>query len=114
MILMLAEKLRLRRLELNLTQEEVAKRLNLTKQAIQKYESGTVTNLPLKRVEELAVVLQTTPAYLLGWDEEMLAIPKWNDEQAVENYNLFMSLPPEKKAEALHYLRYLAGLKADD
>lgn len=54
--------------ELNLTQDELAKLLNTTKQTISKYEKGIVTNIPSDRIEELAKILHSTPEYILGWN----------------------------------------------
>lgn len=53
----------------NLTQEELAKFLKTTKQTISKYEKGIVTNIPSNRIEEMAKVLDTTPEYILGWEQ---------------------------------------------
>ncbi|WP_243133292.1 helix-turn-helix domain-containing protein [Thermoclostridium caenicola] len=52
-----------------LTQEELAKHINSTKQTIYKYENNIITNIPSDKIEKIAEVLQTTPAYLMGWDE---------------------------------------------
>jgi transcriptional regulator with XRE-family HTH domain len=65
----IGEKIRFLRNKNNLSQEELAKALNTTKQAIYKYESGIVTNIPLDKIETLSNVLCTTPAYLMGWKE---------------------------------------------
>ena len=61
---------RIRRLreQKGLTQEELAKLLNTTKQTIHKYEKGIVTNIPSDRVEALAEVLDSKPEYILGWE----------------------------------------------
>ncbi len=64
------ERLRLLRLSKKITQTELANKLNTTKQTISKYEKGIVTNIPSDRVEELARILETTPEYILGWDED--------------------------------------------
>lgn len=53
----------------NMTQEELAKKLNTTKQTISKYEKDIVTNIPSDRIEELSIVLNTTPEYILGWEK---------------------------------------------
>ena len=53
----------------NMTQEELAKKLNTTKQTISKYEKDIVTNIPSDRIEALSVVLNTTPEYILGWEK---------------------------------------------
>ena len=52
-----------------LTQEEMAKLLNTTKQTISKYEKGIVTNIPSDKIEAMAKVLNSTPEYILGWEQ---------------------------------------------
>lgn len=51
-----------------ISQDEMAKLLNTTKQTISKYENGVVSNIPSDRIEAMAVLLNTTPEYILGWD----------------------------------------------
>ena len=53
----------------NMTQEELAKKLNTTKQTISKYEKDIVTNIPSDRIEALSMVLNSTPEYILGWEK---------------------------------------------
>lgn len=65
-----AERIKRLRKEKGITQAELADRLNTTKQTISKYEKGIVTNIPSDRVEALARILETTPEYILGWDQE--------------------------------------------
>lgn len=52
-----------------ISQEEMAKLLKTTKQTISKYENGVVSNIPSDRIEAMAVLLDTTPEYILGWDK---------------------------------------------
>lgn len=52
-----------------MTQEELAKKLNTTKQTISKYEKDIVTNIPSDRIEALSKVLNSTPEYILGWEK---------------------------------------------
>lgn len=58
------------RLEKNLTQEDVAKMVGVAIQTIYKYENGIVTNIPSDKIENIAKALETTPAYLMGWEQE--------------------------------------------
>ena len=51
------------------SQEYVAKAIGTTKQAIYKYESGIVTNIPTDKISKMASLFGVTPAYLMGWDE---------------------------------------------
>lgn len=79
----LKENIKNRRLELNLTLGEVAKYLNISKPTIQRYESGVINNIPFDKVEQLAVILQTTPSVLMGWHNLQLT----EDEQLILKYS---------------------------
>ena len=57
-----------RRKELNLSIEEIAKRLNKNRTTVYRYERGDIGNLPLETLRPLAEILETTPAYLMGWE----------------------------------------------
>lgn len=56
------------RLAAGLTMEDLAKKLNTTKQTIGKYEKGIVTNIPSDKVEQMADIFNCTPDYILGWN----------------------------------------------
>lgn len=64
----LSVRVRLRREELGLSQEELAQRMGYrSKSSITKLEKG-VNDIPQGKLEELAQALETSPAYLLGLD----------------------------------------------
>ena len=63
------ERIKQLRLQHGLTQEELGARLGVQRAAVQKYEKGTVKNIKRDALLRLAEVLETTPEYLLGWDE---------------------------------------------
>lgn len=66
----LGENIRERRKELGWGQRELAKRVGYKDNStIAKIESGKI-DIPLSKVELFANVLRTTPAYLMGWEEE--------------------------------------------
>ncbi|MGN0567118.1 MAG: LexA family protein [Acutalibacteraceae bacterium] len=64
-----------RRKELDLTQEDIAKRIGVSKQTVQKYESGVIANIPSDKIEMVAELLKTTPAKLMGWEEPDRYLP---------------------------------------
>ena len=61
--------LKARRAELDMTLEDVARIVGVTRATIQKYENGIISNIPSDKIELLAAALHTTPAYLMGWEE---------------------------------------------
>lgn len=66
----IGEKIKLLRIQSNLTQEELANYANTTKQTIHKYETGIITNIPANKIKAISEKLGTTPAYLMGWETE--------------------------------------------
>lgn len=55
--------------ELNkITQTELAERIGTTKQNIYKYENNIITNIPADKIEQIAICLKVSPAFLMGWD----------------------------------------------
>ena len=93
----IGERIRNRRQELGMTQEELAKRLGYkSKASINKIELG-IQDLPQKKIASFASVLLTTPETLMGWAENLEAF----QQQLAEN---------KMAADRL----YDAYLKADD
>ncbi len=67
-----------------MTQEDVAKRLDVAVQTIYKYEKGIVTNIPLDKLELLARVLDTTTTYITGWGNAESSIKDFSNLYNVE------------------------------
>ena len=67
----MAERIKERRKAMNLTQEELAERLGLQKSAIAKYENGRVQNIKRPVIAMMAKILDCSPAYLMGFDDEI-------------------------------------------
>ncbi len=64
----IGQKIKEKRISLRLSQEDVAKAIGATKQAVYKYENGIVTNIPTDKIAKMASLFGTSPAYLMGWD----------------------------------------------
>lgn len=64
-------RMKARRIELNLTLEDIAKKLGLAKSTVQRYESGTIQSLKLPVIEALARELGVTPAWLCGKTDDL-------------------------------------------
>lgn len=61
------ERIKQRRLELNMSVDEVAAKLGKNRATVYRYESNDIENLPTSVLIPLARVLETTPAELMGW-----------------------------------------------
>ena len=64
----LANKLRAKRLENNLSLQDVADKLGVSKVTVSRYETLDITNIPSDKIEGMAELYNTTPAYLMGWE----------------------------------------------
>ena len=100
-----------RRKELNLTQEELAKRMGYkSKSTINKIEMG-INDIPQSKIARFAEILGTTPSFLMGWDEEEKDPPEEpklseGEEMLLE---LFRRVPEEQQTLVLQMIRAALG-----
>ncbi len=59
-----------RRIELSLTQLDVAKAVGVSEATISRWESGDIANMRRSRIAALATVLKISPSVIMGWPEE--------------------------------------------
>lgn len=62
------ERIRNLREKADISQTDLAKMVNISKQTLYKYETNVVTNIPSNTIEKIAYVLKTSPAVLMGWE----------------------------------------------
>lgn len=79
----------------HLTLDDVAKCLGVGRQAVYKYETGAVTNIPLENIERMADLFGTTPCYIAGWAERderefqerlKLVLDDPSEQELIKNY----------------------------
>lgn len=68
------DRIRLSRIKLRMTQEELAERVGVQKSAVAKYENGRVTNLKRDMIHKLARVLDVSPSWLMGFSESDVSV----------------------------------------
>ena len=69
------------RLYHNLSLEEVAKRVGVSRQTIHRYENGIIENIPYENIEALAKVFKVSAGVLMGWEkDESLGIDALSDQ----------------------------------
>lgn len=101
----ICERLKKRRKELGYTLQYVADKTNIARQTVHKYENGIISNIPSDKIECLAKVLKTTPAYLMGWEEEHF-------EQVIDKILLDV-LTDLTEEETIKIIAFVEGLKAN-
>lgn len=66
----IGQKIKKLRKRLNMSVDDLAEKLGKNRATIYRYEKGDIENLPLDVLEPLAKALDTTPGYLMGWEED--------------------------------------------
>lgn len=99
------ERIRIRREQLNMTQSELAQKVGYTsRSSVAKVESNA-NGMVQSKLTVFAEALQTTPAYLLGWDEETekkndaiadIILRLRSDSDFLEVVQSLAELPPEQ------------------
>ena len=117
-MLTIGSRIRNRREELNLSQDELAKRLGYkSRSSINKIELDQ-RNLTQSKIKAIADALETTPVYIMGWEEldqtvdlkklqkevseaavTMEMIEKQYGSSTLEAFNLYVQLDIEDRAE---------------
>lgn len=57
-----------RMIELNINNEELAKKTGVSPSTISRYLTGEITNIRRDKIKRLADALETDVSYLMGWD----------------------------------------------
>lgn len=71
----IGQKIKELRKQLNMSVDDLAAKLGKNRATIYRYEKGDIENLPLDVLEPLAKAIETTPGYLMGWEEEKISNP---------------------------------------
>lgn len=65
----MSSKIKTLRKSLGLTLEDVGNHVGVGKSTVRKWENGDIVNMRRDKIAKLAEALQTSPAYLMGWEE---------------------------------------------
>ena len=98
------KELRLRR---GMTLEQVGDIVGVGKSTVRKWETGMIANVKRDKIALLSKALGTTPAYLMGWEDDKTKSPDelniTEGEKAL--LDLFRMLPEEAQKMYLEVLR---------
>lgn len=105
----LGKRIKRRRLELGLTQEELAKRMEYkSKSTINKLEMDK-SDLTQSKIIKMAEALETSIDYIMGWDEdEEHAVPDF-DPDVLELIEIYAKLTDEQKKSIMSVLRAMVS-----
>lgn len=111
-----------RREELGIGQTDLAKRVGISKQSLYKYEKDIITNIPTDIVERLASALDTTPAFIMGWEEKpdiTIEFEQYFQESGqasrlVAYLNAFAKLSKKSQDNVIDYMNYQIRKESED
>jgi len=66
----IGDRIKSRRIELGLTQKDVAEKLGVKDATVQRYESGNIKNLKQEKISKLSEILCVKPEWLMGWNKD--------------------------------------------
>nr|DAJ72479.1 MAG TPA: helix-turn-helix domain protein [Caudoviricetes sp.] len=81
------ERIKSRRKEIGLSAEQVAKELGVSPATVYRYESNDIMNMRIDKLEPIAKALRTTPAYLMGWEDDKKENTPTESQRILESVN---------------------------
>ena len=71
---MLNHNLKRARIQAGMTLDDVAQKVGVSRQTIQRYESGVIQNIPSDNIEKIADILNVSPGMLMGWEAPTFSV----------------------------------------
>lgn len=112
----ISDRIKQRRIELNMSQDDLAKKLGYkSRSSINKIERDA-SGLPQTKIAAIAKALDTTPSHIMGWDEEIEERPSematqfatmLKDPDFIELFEEYKKLNPEGKKMIKKIIRNL-------
>ena len=65
----IGERIKQRRKELGITADDLGEKLGVARSTVFRYENGFIEKVPVDVIKTIADALQTTPEYLMGWEQ---------------------------------------------
>ena len=67
------ERIRERRKALDMTADELARLLGISRATVYRYENGEISKIPISQLSPIAAALHTSADYLMGWSDDPYA-----------------------------------------
>lgn len=97
------------RTQRGMTIDDLAGKLGKNRTTVYRYENGDIENLPLDALKPLAEILETSPAYLMGWEDkpndeaatvsDFVKLIRTQRNMSVEDFSKEIGISPEKLRE---------------
>lgn len=115
----IGQRIKERRKELDMTADELGRRIGKNRATVYRYENGDIENLPIDVLKPIAKALDVAPQYLMGWDADMekasekaeptvdFIVELDDDVKAV--VETMSSLSPKSREELKQFAEFLKG-----
>ena len=100
----MADKIKQLRISQNMTLEDVAQKVGVGKSTVRKWETGMIANMRRDKIAVLAEALNTTPAYLMGWEDDVSLATEQSDADR-QFYQLLSTMTEEEKLWLLNVIK---------
>ena len=116
----IGERIKSLRLLADMSQEELGNRVGVQRAAINKYEKGSVTNIPIATIERMATVFDVSPTYIVGWGDSgnplamevkvLQGVKRFYGGDCVDLIEEYVSLNPQGKKRVHQYITDITPL----
>ena len=80
------KRMKLQRKAIHKSADEVAESLGCSRSTIFRYENGDIEKVPSSLIGRIADILETTPAYLMGWTDDPIDYDNLGDVWVPDEY----------------------------
>jgi Predicted transcriptional regulators len=99
----------------NMTLTELGQRVGVGASTVRKWETGFIENVKRDKIKKLADALETTPGYLMGWDEaketaSVKVVPKLRSVARLEE----LDISEEEDEDIRDFIDFLLSKRKSD
>lgn len=112
MIKTVGDRIKEQRELIKMSQVELAEKMGVSKQTLYKYENNVVTNIPSDKIQIVAQILDISPSYLMGWEDNLSTdnadiIPDlMSDKELLDSVKKLIKLNKEHKQTIFDNIAY--------
>ena len=113
----IGQRIKERRKELDMTADELGRRIGKNRATVYRYENGDIENLPIDVLKPIAKALDIAPQYLMGWNIDTEATSKkteptvdflmLHDGDVMTVVEVMSSLSPKSQEELMQFAEFL-------
>lgn len=115
----IGQRIKERRKELDMTADELGRRIGKNRATVYRYENGDIENLPIDVLKPIAKALDVAPQYLMGWDadteeasekvEPTVDFLVMLGDDVIAVVETMSSLSPKSREELKQFAEFLKG-----